>query len=348
MGAAHWLNDLPADTPLSEAARQVLSVRLESVGRCLRRAVHDSGEAPSSIHKLRVAARRAGAALDIFARCVPAKVRTPLHKLFRKIRRSTSDLRDCDVCLVMLMTSLGRLPVLQSAGICFHVGYTWKERTQSQERWGKKSSEFAPLFDDLARRAIRAIEKPGHGFGTLDDLVPAALFHARDELARKVAHGIDDEKQLHRVRIAGKRLRYAMEIFVACFEPPFREQLYPALEEAQEILGRANDSQMARVRLMLLRDRFRALIPNEWDRFEPGVQALLDYHEQRSREQRQHYQEWWQRWQGSADSFTALRKREAPTAKSWLLNPFAAADSKPGKSFAKSVRRRRQWRGQSG
>jgi CHAD domain-containing protein len=49
----------------------------------------------------------------------------------------------------------------------------------------------------------------------------------------------------HRVRILGKRLRYAMEIFADCFPPEFNEQYYPTVEEMQEILGRANDSHVA-------------------------------------------------------------------------------------------------------
>ena len=46
-------------------------------------------------------------------------------------------------------------------------------------------------------------------------------------------------------RIGAARLRYAMEVFADCFPPPFREVLYPMVEEMQEILGRANDSQVA-------------------------------------------------------------------------------------------------------
>ena len=43
------------------------------------------------------------------------------------------------------------------------------------------------------------------------------------------------------MRILGKRLRYAMEMFADCFGPAFREELYPAVEQMQEILGRANE-----------------------------------------------------------------------------------------------------------
>ena len=36
-----------------------------------------------------------------------------------------------------------------------------------------------------------------------------------------------------------------MEVFADCFAPAFRAELYPAVEEIQEILGNANDSYVA-------------------------------------------------------------------------------------------------------
>ena len=56
-------------------------------------------------------------------------------------------------------------------------------------------------------------------------------------------------KALHSFRIAGKRLRYAMELFAAAFPPAFREELYPLVEELQEKLGEINDHASAAARL---------------------------------------------------------------------------------------------------
>jgi len=52
-----------------------------------------------------------------------------------------------------------------------------------------------------------------------------------------------------------------MEVFVDCFADPFRDSLYPAVEEMQEILGDANDSHVAAARLIELRDRLKASRP---------------------------------------------------------------------------------------
>ena len=48
-------------------------------------------------------------------------------------------------------------------------------------------------------------------------------------------------ENLHRMRITGKRLRYALEIFVSCFDERFREA-YANIEALQEHLGAINDS----------------------------------------------------------------------------------------------------------
>jgi CHAD domain-containing protein len=99
------------------------------------------------------------------------------------------------------------------------------------------------------------------------------------------------------VRIAGKRLRYAMEVFAYCFGPKFRDELYPAIEEMQEILGTANDSHVAERRLADLRARLAASRPKEWLRFKPGIERLLQYHRRRLPQQRRKFAAWRGRWQ---------------------------------------------------
>ena len=119
---------------------------------------------------------------------------------------------------------------------------------------------------------------------------------------------LNDYENLHQVRIIGKRLRYAMEVFAGCFAPPFREKLYPALEEMQTILGHANDSYVANQRLAALRDSLRKAAPAEWDQYRPGIEGLLHHHERRLLEQRQHFLNWWGLWQPYGNEF-ALRTR---------------------------------------
>src|SRR5262245_29019767 len=81
-------------------------------------------------------------------------------------------------------------------------------------------------------------------------------------------------EHLHQVRILGKRLRYAMEVFADCFALAFREKLYPLVEQMQEVLGNANDSHVAGRRLEALSARLQALVPAQWKRLRPGLEGL--------------------------------------------------------------------------
>jgi CHAD domain-containing protein len=66
----------------------------------------------------------------------------------------------------------------------------------------------------------------------------------RDRLNRLRAAGaadLSDLDNLHQVRIAAKRLRYAMEALAACYPAEFRGSLYTRVENMQSELGLVND-----------------------------------------------------------------------------------------------------------
>src|SRR5919204_6722773 len=102
MADGKWIPDLTAATPLADAARRVLIVRLEAVRDYLARALSDSDKDPEYVHQLRVATRRARAALDIFAPCLPAKTYKTAKKHLKGIRRAAGEARDWDVFLASL------------------------------------------------------------------------------------------------------------------------------------------------------------------------------------------------------------------------------------------------------
>ena len=120
-----------------------------------------------------------------------------------------------------------------------------------------------------------------------------------EELDQAATGDLGDYVHLHQVRIIGKRLRYAMEIFAPCFAAPFRETLYPAVEKMQEILGRANDSHVAVQRLTSVRDQLRTTRSQDWLRLRPGIEKLLRYHQRRLPRERAQFEQWWRRWQTS-------------------------------------------------
>src|SRR5437764_634336 len=128
-------------------------------------------------------------------------------------------------------------------------------------------------FERFVAETVAAVREPraDHEGQTLLDLARPLLTGRLRALDEAAAQDLDDYARLHQVRIAGKRLRYAMEVFAPCFDASFREGLYPRVEEMQEILGRANDSHVAEARLTALRDRLRGSAPREWKRYQPAV-----------------------------------------------------------------------------
>src|SRR5204862_8205255 len=113
---------------------------------------------------------------------------------------------------------------------------------------------------------------------------------------------------LHQVRILGKRLRYAMEIFESCFAPEFRQRYYPAVVDMQDILGLANDSNVACQRLNALRLRLMRTQAKQWLQYQQGIEVLLRFHERRLPEQRRKFEKWWQQWlnSGAEQAFAEL------------------------------------------
>ena len=93
-----------------------------------------------------------------------------------------------------------------------------------------------------------------------------------------------------------------MEVFADCFALPFKESLYPRVEEMQAILGLANDSHVAAGRLAEIRDRLKKAWPEEWPRLRPGIEGLLRLHQRRLPQERRRFLAWWQKWLREGES----------------------------------------------
>ncbi|MBV9122407.1 MAG: CHAD domain-containing protein [Planctomycetes bacterium] len=318
MAGGKWISDLTATTPLADAARRVLTVRLELVRDFLPLALRDWDKDPEHVHQLRVSTRRARAALDIFASCLPPREYRAARKLLRRVRRAAGEARDWDVFLASLNGEEPRPSPRHRAGRDFLLSYAFAHRLLAQTHLEETSRLYPFSFDRFLAETVAAVHAPlAAGRRTLIDLALPMLSSLVGELERAAAGDLNDYQHLHQVRIFGKRLRYAMEVFADCFDPSFREQLYPAVEEMQDILGRANDSHVAVVRLEALAAHLEILLPRQWKRFKPGIMGWLRFHEGRLVQEQQHFRKWWRHWQksgGNAAFGELLKMREGPAA----------------------------------
>lgn len=300
MAEGKWISDLRPDTPLADAARHVLTVRLEAVRDRLPPALHSAEDDPEHVHQLRVATRRAAAALRLFDVCLPTKGSKKARKQLRQVRRAAGEARDWDVFLAELTAWGEKHHADQRPGIDFLLGFAFGQRAAAQEHLQNAAAEYPFTFDRFIADTVAAVHRPREPrLSALIDLARPLLSELLRELDVAASRDLADYGNLHQVRIAGKRLRYAMELFVECFGERFRTEIYPAVEELQEVLGRANDSHVAAGRLENLRRHLRANRPAEWKRFRPGVEGLLRYHRQRLPRERKHFGAWWRRWHRS-------------------------------------------------
>lgn len=305
-----WIAGLGPSTPLARAARRVLTTRLEVVRGYLGLALREPDEDTEYIHQLRVGTRRAGAAVEIFSVCLPQKTYKRARKELKRLRRAAGEARDWDVFLITL-TELGQASKgRRQAGFDFLTGYALAQRSNAQIHLEAAGTDYPFAFDRFLAKTIAAIEtsRDKNRPRTMLELAAPLLSGLVTNLEQAGGADLNDYSRLHRVRIFGKRLRYAMEVFADCFPPPFRTELYPDVEEIQDILGRANDSYVAGQRLEALAAKVRALRPEDWTRIRPGIEVLRQFHEQRLPEERRRFLARWRRWQrsGRRAAFTTL------------------------------------------
>ena len=243
------LDVLPDESTVDVAAR-TLHNRLRTVLHYLVLAAREKDPDGEHIHQLRVWSRRAIAALDLYRSLLPRHRREWMRKRLKRVRRMAGDARDCDVLVQRLnakRSTKSRKRWLESLSI---------ERAE-QQRAIVASHERLTRDDHLARRIDALLARVRDDGDERYDRVPtpfvdwarAHLPITLEEFFAAVPIDHTDAAALHRFRIRGKQLRYAMELLAGAFPEQFRTILYPTVEALQERLGEINDLATAKARL---------------------------------------------------------------------------------------------------
>jgi CHAD domain-containing protein len=306
MADAKWISGLHANMPVSAAARHVLAVRLGHVLERLPPAVEHADDDVENVHQLRVGTRRAAAAVRIFADCLAPKLHRRMRRVLKVIRRAAGDARDWDVFLETINARRGRRDAKHQAGVDFLLGFVHGQRDCAQHHLRDSTDgmcEKLKSVNDEIDASLSGAVRPG----TLRDLAIPMLMLLLHEFEQAARGDLYAYEALHQVRIKGKQLRYAMELFESCFDLAFRERVYPSVADMQEILGRANDSHVADIMLAELQTRMQHIQPVRWRRYQPAVEELQLYHRRRLPKQRQLFVKWWAKWQSSGLSAALMR-----------------------------------------
>jgi len=220
------------------------------------------GRNPEYLHQARVALRRLRSLFRIFEPILPAQAMAPLLDELKGVARTLGLGRNHDVFQ----------ETLASAGARDYAGMAelWR-RARHARRLAARSARQAVADQGYVLLMLRltaalASLPPG-------EAVPLRAFAAEalgrhHEKAKKRGRGIVTlaYEDLHRLRIALKRLRYASEFFEP-FAPQNTARAIDALEQLQDLLGKLNDGATA----------WKLLDALAVEDFEPGYQQALGY-----------------------------------------------------------------------
>ncbi len=198
---------------------------------------------PEAIHQARVATRRLTAAVRLMEPVLSGSHRKPFEKVLKTLRRQLGPLRDLDV----IMGHLNELPECTKypAAVSWLVDHLIDERDD--------------LRDKLKNKPVvgKTLSKLGEWWGLHDEvdeagkamhsLLAQSLHLQLDrfaEQADRLAKGsdvLDGERQdPHELRIAGKALRYTLELAVAQGHP-LPPEVIKTFKKMQEQLGDWHD-----------------------------------------------------------------------------------------------------------
>lgn len=207
----------------------------------------------TTIHQLRVATRRAAAAVRSFRPILDEGDARNAARRLRRVRRAAGDARNADV-------QAEAFADLAEDACAMGVGYLLSALARARRSASSRVRKRLDSKDGegLAQASERLLDRLGKDDGCRGVLIDLARRTVRDltEAARITARGdLHHLPNCHALRIDGKRLRYAIEVFVCCFEEGTIERgVYQEITALQDRLGALNDLHELRLRLASLRE----------------------------------------------------------------------------------------------
>lgn len=235
-----WLKAVNADDEVSEGARYALRDRLATVWRYAPLAAKNWRRDVEHIHQLRVATRRATAALQIFSDLVPRRDARWLKKRLRSLRHAAGPARDLDVLAARLEKIVRRDPSSRLGGM---VSGVQKTRAKAQKPFTMAYKEVKREgFAKRSRALVKSVRWRGkRSEPTFAESACVRLSSIVDDFFETANADLSDIEKLHQMRIAGKQVRYGLELLSPAFDDSLRGGLYATFEEVQDKLGVVND-----------------------------------------------------------------------------------------------------------
>lgn len=281
-----WSAQLDVDQPLSAIAPALLEARLARVTEMLTGIGEHSATSDAWVHQLRVATRRAQAAIDWFAVVLGQRRRDQVRRKLRGIRHAANAARNLDVLIADLTSSKS----IDPADMAPCLDQLRQSRQQAQQpltellerllpdRWPRRVRR---LLDTVRWRHSRGKQEP-----TLAQHASAQWQSQCESFTEELSGPLETTADLHRLRIATKRLRYAAELAMPAIGASFPAELYEQLTELQGDLGAVNDHATA---VQLLHDLLQVDLDQPT---EPWGSWIEHHRQQLNARQRRFHRRW--------------------------------------------------------
>lgn len=225
MAKAKKIRELDCNAPAAHGIRLVFLTRFTEMLEWRKTALDWSD--PEGVHSMRVASRRLRSALRDFLPYIPKRAFTSVLKQLKGLADALGEVRDQDVAIVALEAIEKKAPAEHSAALKELI----EKRKQLREQQRKKlkavlakselkklESEFAAAVEEATAAAERKSKR-----NTPATFTEASAGVIRDRLKEfeKRSNSLFtplDVEALHDLRIATKRLRYAIELVAPCFD----------------------------------------------------------------------------------------------------------------------------------
>ncbi len=208
------------------------------------------GTDPEGVHQMRVAVRRLRSALSVFGKVLSPAVVDYLREELRWLQQQLGPARDWDVFITETVADLASrhgeaaqwssllVPsqrMRKEAYAAAHAVLADQRYTSlllrlhlwlEDESWIRRRKKDAPLLADFAATAL---SKRARRLNQLGDSVDSK-----------------DEAALHQIRIAAKKLRYAMEFFQGLYPKKSVSAYLGHMVRLQDLLGALNDAAVGR------------------------------------------------------------------------------------------------------
>lgn len=248
--------DVPAGLTVEQAFCVVLRHLADVVQHwsALVVAPEQQGFSPVAVHQARVACRRLRSALSLFRRAADSPELRSLATGLQELAATLGSARDWDVFLAGPAASIqatmsegrGVVRLVQSATRRRGLAYRSLCETLLAVRWRQLRLELAlapelrPWREAAPAERLALLDSPVEAYArrTLGHAMGAMLRSGKDVAALS-------EEQRHDLRKAGKKLRYAVEIFGPQYESRGVRRTLKRLAVLQEALGALTDGAVA-------------------------------------------------------------------------------------------------------